>query len=257
MLARAISIPTKLRLKDLSSFLKYKKLYQSNYEVIFEYTANRYVILYSFGACVLINMPPKDTLRVIQKLQNRIPEFTDFGLDETYRIKIIPDSDIKIVHTHITLPEFKLEYIKILSLILAESVAIESYEQITEAILLETAKYSDGLRSKGVYPTRQKELLKFIGFCISVRQDILSNLYIVDNPDETWNSPILEKMYLKLKDQFDIEPRYRSLNMALNSIQESIELMVNLLQARKSNALELWIIALIAFEIIMSLLKLV
>lgn len=252
---QAINIPTKLRIKELVTSIKYKKLYQSNYEVIFELEPRRYLFLYSFGVCVYVNLTPKIANRVSQKLTRLIPGFNIEALDETYRMKVSSDSEIKINHNYILVPEAKLEYLRLVALVLAESVAIESFEKATEPVLTKAFEYSRALKNLGVYPKNQKQLLKFIGFAVATRQEILNNLYIVDTPDETWNSPILEKMYLKLKDQFDIESRYKSLNMSLTSIQESTEIMVDLLQNKKAHTLEIWIIIIILGELLLSLFK--
>jgi uncharacterized Rmd1/YagE family protein len=180
-------------------------------------------------------------------------EPSEQDVEDTYNINIVDKAEISIAYTRATLPEFNIDYIRIIALILAESVAMESFENSTEAILDKSLEYSRQLKRQGIYPKNHKDLLRFIGFVLTTRQEILSNLYISSAPDETWNNQVLEKMFIQLKDMFDIEQRFRALNMSLNSIQESIEVMTDLLQNRKSQMLEWLIIALIFAEILMSI----
>lgn len=253
MLVQAVNIPTKIKFKELIGKFKYKRILQSNYEVIFEYKRGQYIVLYSFGVCVCINLPAKVADNLLKKLQTLFPELKENILGDTYRMKIIPESKVKVMHKYTSVPEFNIEYARIVSLALAESVALEYFEYQTEKILDKSAAYSNQLQAKGSYPTNQKELLKFIGFALATRQNILSSLYLTDSPDETWENPVLDKMFLQLKDQFDLDQRYRSINLSLNSIQEGINVMIELIRSHKATVMELWIIGLITFEIVLSL----
>ena len=100
-----------------------------------------------------------------------------------------------------------------------------------------------------------EDLIKFIGLCLDTKQEIISNLYIVDSPDETWENVELDKMHSELKTMMEIDIRYRALEYKIKIIQEAVEVIVDLSKSRRETVLELIIILLIAFEILLSLLK--
>jgi len=251
---KAVNITNKIKFKELKKQLTYDKEYESNYEVVFKID-NGFIILYTFGVYTLINLMPKDELDFKCCLEKLIPDFQSSDLTDSFNIEVDPETDLKVEHNKCVIPEFKLEYLRILSLVLAESVAMDAFEDNTADILAESLKYSRELKHHGKYPKNRKRLLKFIGFASTARQEILSNLYISDTPDDAWDDPALEKFFLKLKDMFDLEPRFRTLNMSLNAIQENIDALIDLLHVSKSVRLEWTIIILIAIEIVLTLIK--
>lgn len=237
MKLRAINIPNRIKFKEVCSLFQYESIYSNNYEHVYRVQDDQYLIIYSFGVYVLAGTIGKETNKIIKKFK-QIADYTDkFETEDEHMI--VSDS----------IPE-----IRIASLVLAQSVALNYFENIIEDILEKTLVYSKALKKDGNYPTNRTELLKFIGFCATVRQEILSNIYVSGTlPDDAWDDPKLEKLFLKLKDIFDIEPRFRSINLSLDSIRSSNEIMVDLIHARRSFIGEWTIISLIAFEIIMSI----
>src|SRR5207247_11181463 len=134
------------------------------------------------------------------------------------------------------------------SALIAQSTALEYDGILVENLLDRTGKYSRRLEKDGDYFEKSQELLKFIGMCMSTRQDIISNLYIVDSPDEVWENNDLERLFTDLKAVLDIDVRYRALEHKIEIIQESIEIIVDLTKSHRMTQLELEIIALIAIE---------
>jgi required for meiotic nuclear division protein 1 len=233
MKLRAFNIPIKIKLKDFS--FKYRELYRSNYEVVFQTTPKSYLIVFAFGAYVCIDMRAD--------LEEKMHETFNPGISTPIPEEYVISNDT-----------INLNLIRITSLVLAQSIAITSAEELTEDMLEKTIVYSKALKRTGTFPTNRTELIKFIGFCTTTRQEILSNLYINGSiPEEAWEDHNLEKLFLKLKDQYDLESRFRGLNQSLDSIKSSIEIILDLINARRSFVGEWIIISLIAFEIIMSI----
>lgn len=251
---RAINIPSKIKFRNIVKNLTYTKVYQSGYEVVYKLAPDSYIVLYSFGVYCLLNVSYKDEFDFKYCLKTMVDGLEDNELSDSYEIAIKEGSDIIVEHNKCTLPDLKLEYIRIISLILAQSVALDFFEENTDQILTKSLEYSKLLKNSGKYPNKRKQLFKFIGYAISTRQEILSNLYIADTPEETWNNQTLERLFLKMKDMFDIEPRFKALSLSLNSIQESVSVIVNLMQTKKSHMLEWGIILLFIADIVIHLL---
>ena len=100
-----------------------------------------------------------------------------------------------------------------------------------------------------------EDLIKFIGLCMDTKQEIISNLYIVDSPDETWENIELDRMHQDLKSMMDVDIRYRALEYKIKIIQESVEVIVDLSKSKRETRLELTIIFLIGVEIFLTLIQ--
>jgi hypothetical protein len=140
-------------------------------------------------------------------------------------------------------------------MLLAESTALEYYEILIENLLVRINSFSKTLRRQGRMLESTEDLIKFIGLCMDTKQEIISNLYIVDSPDETWESVELDKMHQELKAMMEIDLRYRGLEYKTKIIQESIEVIVDLSKSKRETLLEMIVILLITFEIIISIVK--
>jgi uncharacterized Rmd1/YagE family protein len=82
---------------------------------------------------------------------------------------------------------------------------------------------------------------------------VLSILHLLDKPDEAWEDPAMDRIYGDLRGEFDLVDRYRALEFKLRSIQEALELLVEVARDRRLLILELAVVFLILLELIVSL----
>jgi uncharacterized Rmd1/YagE family protein len=135
---------------------------------------------------------------------------------------------------------------------LGQSAGLEYFENKADSMLSDTAVLIEDLARRGRLPLSNRHLLRVIGSTASTRQNILSNLAILDPPAETWKSKELEKLYRELHQNFDLEIRFRSLDRKLSLLQDNIEIIVDLASSQKNTFLEALIVLLIVLEIILA-----
>ncbi len=68
-----------------------------------------------------------------------------------------------------------------------------------------------------------------------------------------WDHPELERFWAKLVDEYDLTVRSRAVARKLDVIRETAETITDLMATRTSHRLEIYIIALIALEIVLGL----
>jgi len=231
----------------------------SNYEMIFKYSENSYLFVYNYGSVVFFNVPDdvqERELRIIQEFKTS-PMEAQSATSDLFMLEVdaTQPGNSKVYFDRIVSSALSPPIIKITSMLLAESTALEYYEVLIENLLEKTNKYSKRLQDQGRMLESDEDLIKFIGMCLDVKQSIISNLYIVDSPDETWESPELDRLHQDLKSMLDIDIRYRALEYKVKIIQESLDVIIDLSKNKRETLLELIIILLIAFEIVLTLLK--
>ena len=161
----------------------------------------------------------------------------------------------KVYFDRVVVSHLSYEVVKISCMLLAESTALEYYEILIEDLLVRINSFSKTLRRQGRMLESTEDLIKFIGLCMDTKQEIISNLYIVDSPDETWENVELDKVHQDLKSMMEIDVRYRALEYKIKIIQESVDVIVDLSKSKRETLLEMIIILLITFEIIISIMK--
>jgi uncharacterized Rmd1/YagE family protein len=100
---------------------------------------------------------------------------------------------------------------------------------------------------------RVRPLHRFIGEAVATRAEVLEVLHLLDKPDAAWDDPAMSDIYDDLRAEFDLSDRYRALESKLRSVQEALELVLDVVRDRRLVLLEAAIVLLIVFEIILTL----
>jgi required for meiotic nuclear division protein 1 len=147
------------------------------------------------------------------------------------------------------------EQMRIIAMLLAQSVALEYLENEVDAALENFSGNLDSLREHGRIVMPPRQVLKTIGFAMHTRHEVLSHLALIDKPAETWESESLAGLHAGLHDLFDLPARQKALSTKLGRLAEDTAMFFQVLDARKAHRLEWIIIALIVFEVILTLAK--
>jgi uncharacterized Rmd1/YagE family protein len=145
--------------------------------------------------------------------------------------------------------ELRQPVVELISLIVAQSVAMEYYEEDVDEILGRLDQISVRLGEKGGFRGSARELVRFIGHGMSTRNQVVHTLSLLDAPPTVWESETLDHLYRDLRSSFEIEDRYRALDHKLRMIQDNFEILVDLTRHRRTMMLEMTIVLLIAIEI--------
>ena len=153
------------------------------------------------------------------------------------------------------LDQMSADRAKVIALTVAQSAAMEYYEGIVEEMFGRTDRLVERLEAHGTVPFGTRPLHRFIGAAIGVRNEVLSVLHLFDKPDEAWEDPGIDRIYEELRAEFDLSDRYQALELKLRSIQEALELVLDVARDRRLVLLELAIVLLIVFEILLALVR--
>jgi required for meiotic nuclear division protein 1 len=217
------------------------------------------IYIYNFGTIVFFDAPKNLQIEIVERFISEYGPIT-IGLNNEYAtspdyLPIVIGEQQDVHFDKIELSELKDDAVRVVALNLSHSVIIDSYEKYVEKMLSETKKYSSQSLNKGRVPRATGDLIKFIGECIETKQEIISNLFILDDPEEVWEDPNLNRLYQDTKKMLDIYSRFKVIDYKLKLIQENLSLMLNIAAARDNFWLEMVIIILILSEMILALLK--
>ena len=143
--------------------------------------------------------------------------------------------------------------IRIIMLNIGQSVALDYYENLTDELISSSKHYILQLEKKGKISISKTNLLKYIGKVLNVKNSIIDNLYILDDPNLVWDHEELNLLNRNLKTNFDINTRFKDLDYRLQIVEDNLTLFTDVLNVRESSKLEWLIVILIFIEIIISL----
>lgn len=251
----AVAFVENLSLKDLA--VTFPGARRSPHELRYALPEDRgRVFIYPFGAMVFHDVSPRDREGELARLKAARPGLTAApgGADE-FQVREDPGATPDVSDGVLVLDQLTGERASVVALTMAQSAAMEYYEGAVDQMFEQTARRVERLESRGTVSLRTRPLHRFIGTAVSTRSEVLSVLHLLDRPDEAWDDPGMGRIYDELRAEFDLVDRYQSMEMKLRSVQEALELILDVARDRRLVTLEVVIVVLIGLEIILGLLR--
>lgn len=214
------------------------------------------IFAYRFGTVVFHNVPAEGKEAELERLRRAQPSLRGskvFSLEFTVRER--PGCQLEVSEDTLTVDRLDAERIRLIALTLAQSAALEYYERIVDELFSKTHSLATGMERSGTVGFMLRPLHRFIGRAIGTRNEVLSVLHLLERPDVAQEDPGLRAICNQLQDEFELRHRYQSIQQKLGSVQNALELIVEVGRDRRLVFLELTIASLILFEIGMALIE--
>ena len=246
----AFQIAQQINIKRFKADFKQNPISATSVELLYHLENERYLSVLGYGIVVFGGYDDLAKSELIRFLKNYCEDLTETEFREDFVIETKKGQDIKLNYNSIEVPVLNDNVVQIIMLNIAQSVALDFYEDLGFKILNETKILTDQLEKEGKMRISKTNLLKFIGKILNIKNSIIDNLYIFDAPEIVWEHEYLEHVDEALKRSFDLKMRYRDIDYKLKIVQENLTLFTDLLQNRQSHTMEIIIIVLILIEVL-------
>jgi uncharacterized Rmd1/YagE family protein len=247
----AVAFIENFPLKDLAT--AYPEAKRTPHELSFVPPTGGTVFMYPFGAVVFHDVPPQSREAELTRLYRARPGITPASVTEELTVREDAGARPDVVNGVLILDKMTFERASVVALTVAQSASMEYYDRIVDQMFVQTDKLVDRLEKVGTMPLSTRPLHRFIGAAIGTRSEVLSILHLLDRPDALWDDPGADSIYEQLRAEFDLVDRYHALEMKLRSVQEALELVLDVARDRRLVLLEASIVLLIILEIALSL----
>jgi uncharacterized Rmd1/YagE family protein len=243
-----------LPLKELAA--AYPEAKRSPREMWFSPESGGVVFVYPFGAVVFLDVAPEVRAKELQRLATVRPGLTQAQvLNEELTVREVAGARMDIEEGVLVVDSLSFGRASVVAHIVAQSAAMDYYERIVDHMFVDADRLGSQLEKAGTMPMRTRHLMKFIGATVGTRAEVLSILHLLDMPDAAWDDPGAERIYQKLRAEFDLVDRHQSLELKLRSVQDTLEVITEVARDRRLFLLEAAIVVLIVLEIILSLIR--
>ncbi len=249
----AVAFVENLSLKDWAAVFPSGK--RSTHELRLSLDGSGEVFAYPFGAIVFRDVADELRNRELDRLREIHPMLSLPVVQEELAVREGDSPAAGIVDGTLVVDELTPDRSGVIAHTVAQSAALEYYERIVEEMFGRTAKLVDRLEIRGTVSWSTRPLLRFIGSAISTRNEVLAILHLLDKPDEAWEDPGIERIYDELRMEFDLVDRFAALETKLRSLQESLEMLLDVARERRLVLLEMTVVLLFVTEIVMSFLR--
>ncbi len=224
---------------------------------VVRYGPAAWAAVHDFGALVFVGVDRPECERVMKALLAQMGPEPHAPLEETFTIDVSPGAAPQVRFDRVVVPELDARVVELVSLVVAQSVAMEYYEGDLDAMVTALEERSRALAEEGTLRGSVRELTRFIGRGMMIRSQVISTLSLLESPGATWENEALDRLYRGMRASFEIEERYRALDHELRIVQDNLALIVDMARQRRFTILEVTVALLVGVETLLFVWQLV
>jgi uncharacterized Rmd1/YagE family protein len=210
-------------------------------------------VVFRYGVVALFEVNPSEERRFIDRLVPRVIEPYDPPEIDELRIAIRPDAEEQMnVDGTLTLRDLSVERAQLVADALAKSLVLAHYETRIAAVFDRIEPLAASLRRRGRPGSQGRFLLRHIGNVLTVQHKMVGRVETGEKPEVLWDHPALERLYLRLADEYELRERDRALDRKLELISRTVETLLDLETQSRSLRVEWYIVGLIVIELVLS-----
>lgn len=217
----------------------------------------RLAFVFRWGAVAMIGLSPESESALIRRLSARVTEPLSRPVDERAVLMTGADQDGVDQDGIVQLRDLSPPRLGVVADALAKSAALAHQEETLSATLDRMEPAIALVRDRGRIAFSSRLLLRSIGSAISARNRAAARVQPEDKPDLLWEHPELERLHLRLADEFELRERSAALDRKLTLIGETVQTLLSLVEARRTLGLEVAVTVLVAIEVVSTLYGLV
>lgn len=213
-------------------------------------------VLFRYGVAVLFNLSSIEEASFLERLKPFISEPATTMVSEQIEAAFEADAKERIENNVIWLRDRNVERIQVIADIFAKSVILEYYENQIAKLFERIRPFADAIQNQGARRPKDRELLRQIGGTLLIQHKMVGIVEVGEKPDPLWERPDLERLYLRLEDEYELRERLLALERKLALVSRTAETALELMQHDSSHRVEWYIVALIVVEILLSVYEL-
>jgi len=220
-------------------------------------TGNGVAVIFRYGAIVFFDVSPAAVNEYLRQLAPHIRQPYPAADQETevLDIRVEPTSKETVEGSTLILTDVSREKLQLVADVLAKSVSLAHHEHAIESQFERIEPFATNLDHWGRGGRAAHELLQHLGGALLAEHRVVAGARIEDSPELLWDHPELERLWARLRDDFEIRERSAVLHGKLGLIAKTAETALELMQNRRALRVEWAIVGLIVLEIVLTLVQ--
>jgi uncharacterized Rmd1/YagE family protein len=261
----AFSLNGELDLNELAASLGISKRYRWEEPMVLNpitYTAlenpekeHLMVYLYFFGGIVFVNCSEDIISRLFSELTKVCDPFRktpQLRYTDDYALKQGETEKPVITNDYAVMPVLEQVFVDIICFVIAKSVALHQIEDKIDNVLDEIEELIEQLKL-GKLGITDGKLARLAASILTFKYASISEIMVLDKPEVTWDNTEADQLYKTMANLFELSQRFQEIKHKSETLMDVLEVFTGLSHAQRSTRLEWTIIALIIFEILLSL----
>jgi uncharacterized Rmd1/YagE family protein len=207
-------------------------------------------MLFRYGAVVLFELEPAEEAAFLETIASFVRERFPQPERESADIAIQPERDEGAEASGtLSLRDASVEKLQVVAHVLAKSAVLSHHEGRVAEVFDRIEPLAEGLRRGRERGASSRDLLRQIGDVLLAQTRTVGRVEVAEKPELTWDRPDLDLLFERLSREYELRDRDAALGRKLELVWRTAETLHELLQNRRALRVEWYIVALIAFEI--------
>jgi len=210
-------------------------------------------VVFRYGVVVFLGLSAEEEKNFLERLGGRaFGKITPYE-EEWAKVQVAKEAEEPIpAGGPILVREMSLERLLVVADALAKSVVLGRDEREVSNVFDTIEPFARELATSGQTSRNRTDLLKLMGSALLVQHRVSGRVAVGEKPDVLWDRPDLERLYARLEDEYELSERVETLNRKLAVIADTATTLADIIDTKRSLRLEIVVVALIAFEIIIT-----
>jgi len=209
-------------------------------------------VLLRYGVVVLFDVGALQETSFLNHLRHLVSEPAPQPEVEETDVQFEPSAEETVEGGVIRLSEASIERLQVVADILAKSVMLSHYEATIAGVFDRVEPLAGSLERSGKSSHQGPELMRHLGGILLIQHRMVGRVEVGEKPEILWDRPKLERLFLRLEDEYELSERHRALERKLDVVARTAETLLDLLRNRSSLRVEWYIVVLILLEIFLT-----
>lgn len=216
-------------------------------------TAEGTALVFRFGCVVFFDAANERRAELMEQLRsNVVRPFSDVA-EEVAEFAVQAASSSHFGEDGLVLGSKDIETLHTIGDVLAKSVALEYYERRIATAFDNLEPLTLALATTGRTVERSDTLIRHIAQGLLAEHRLTARVEITEKPDLLWDRPDLDRVHAWLVREYEIKDRQLALERKLALVSRTAQVLLDLLNVRRSLRVEWYIVFLIIVEVILML----
>lgn len=207
-------------------------------------------VLFPYGVVVTVALTGDDEKVLLEALHP--------SLEEPFATPVVDDIEVCAAKDRteglgekgeLWLSELGEERLTVVADVLAKSTVLDHFEQSIGRVFDRLHPLTVEMQRSGRTGRRARELVKLIGHAMIVMHETVWRVEVEEKPDTVWDRPDLDRLWVRLSEDYELRERHNALGRKLTLLNESASTLLDVLQNNRTLRVEWYIVLLIVFEI--------
>jgi uncharacterized Rmd1/YagE family protein len=210
-------------------------------------------VLFRYGAIVLFDVGPAEEKGLIDRLHAYLSGALPKMETDEIEVRVDPNATEGVENGVIVLKNHEVERFQVVAENAGKSIVLGLYESRVAEAFDRIEPFALEIELTGRSRQKARALLRDLGTALLSQQQMVGRVQPSEKPDVLWDRADLEILNLRVADELEIRDRNVVLERKLDLIARTTQILLDLLQDRRTLRVEWYVVALIVFEIVLTL----